>query len=359
MHRRSILKTAGLAGVLATGLSPAVHAQAAIRWRLTSSVDHSRATSYGAAHLFAQRVRQLSGGRFDIVVHPAGERVPALGVVDAVQRGHVEAAHIAPPLLSSIDETFALGGAIPFGLNSRQMSAWTFEGRGLKLMREFYARYDILHFPCGNTGAQKLAWMRQPITNVRDLKGLKFRMDGLAGRVLERLGAIPHELPAVETCQALAKGRLDGAQWVGPHEDLKLGLGKVAPYCYYPGGWEGGLQLDLYINRHVFDRLSLEHQAIVEAASAYAHVQTQARHDVKNAAALQQLVAQGVRLHPFPNDVMTEAFVHAMSLYEELSARNPCWRKVYADYARFSADQNLCLRFSEARFNSFMQAQKL
>ena len=178
MARRSVIKGAGLAGVLAAGVAPAVSAQSAIRWRLASSFPKSLDTIYGAAEVFAQKVRALSSGKFEISTHAAGELTPAFGVVDAVQQGTVEAAHTAPYYFFGKDETFAIGGAIPFGLNSRQMSAWTFEGNGLKLMREFYAKYNMISFPCGNTGAQMGGWFRKEIKSVADFKGLKFRIGG-------------------------------------------------------------------------------------------------------------------------------------------------------------------------------------
>src|SRR3954464_11438267 len=154
MDRRSLIKNAGIAGVLATGIAPAVHAQAALRWRLASSFPRSLDTIYGAAEVFAAKVRQLSGGKFEVSVHAAGELMPAFGVVDGVQNATVEAAHTAPYYFFGKDECFALGCAIPFGLNSRQMSAWMYEGNGLKLMREFYTKYNMINFPGGNTGAQ-------------------------------------------------------------------------------------------------------------------------------------------------------------------------------------------------------------
>jgi TRAP-type mannitol/chloroaromatic compound transport system substrate-binding protein len=359
MDRRSLFTLSGLAGILAVGRSPAVHAQTAVRWRLASSFPKSLDTLYGAAEVFAQKVRQLSGGRFDIRVHPAGELVPAVGVVDAVQAGTLDAAHTAPSYFFGKDETFAIGGAIPFGLNSRQMSAWTYGGNGLALMREFYAHYRLVHFPCGNTGAQMGGWMRKPISRLADLKGLKFRIGGFAGRVIERLGAVPQNTPGSEIYQALEKGTLDAAEWIGPYDDQKLGFHKVAHHYYYPGWWEGGLQLDLYIHHKAFEALGAEHKAIVEAASAYAHVVTQAKYDVKNPSALKQLVAAGARLRPFPPDVMTEAFKQSMALYDEIAARNAHWKKVYTDYARFRADQNRWFRFTEATFDRFMQSQKL
>jgi TRAP-type mannitol/chloroaromatic compound transport system substrate-binding protein len=359
MDRRSALRHAGIAGVLAAGAAPAVHAQSAVRWRLASSFPKSLDTIYGAADVFSQKVRQLSNGRFEVSVHAAGELMPAFGVVDGVQQGTVEAAHTAPYYFFGKDETFAIGGAIPFGLNSRQMSAWTFEGNGLKLMREFYAKYNIVNFACGNTGAQMGGWMRKEIKGVADLKGLKFRIGGFAGKVLERMGGVPQNIPGGEIYQALEKGTIDAAEWIGPYDDQKLGFHKVAPFYYYPGWWEGGLQLDLYVNQKAYDALSPENKAIVEAAATFAHVETQAKYDAKNPSALKQLVGAGAKLRPFPADVMAEAFKQSMKLYEELSAKNENWKKVYGDFAKFRSDQNLWFRFTEATFDRFMQAQKL
>ncbi|MFO1246186.1 MAG: TRAP transporter substrate-binding protein [Ramlibacter sp.] len=359
MDRRSLIKNAGIAGVLAAGVAPAVHAQAAIRWRLASSFPKSLDTIFGAAEVFANKVKAMSGGKFEISVHPAGELMPAFGVVDGVQNGTVEAAHTAPYYFFGKDECFALGCAIPFGLNSRQMTAWMYEGNGLKLMREFYAKYNIVSFPGGNTGAQMGGWFRKEIKSVADMKGLKFRIGGFGGKVLERLGTVPQNIPGGEIYQALEKGTIDAAEWVGPYDDQKLGFNKVAPFYYYPGFWEGGPELDFFINNKAFEALSPENKAIVEAAAAEAHVTMQARYDARNPGALKQLVGAGTKLRPFPNDVMAAAFKSAMAIYDELSAKNENWKKIYGDYSKFRADQNLWFRFTEATFDRFMQSQKL
>jgi TRAP-type mannitol/chloroaromatic compound transport system substrate-binding protein len=177
--------------------------------------------------------------------------------------------------------------------------------------------------------------------------------------VLERMGGVPQNIPGGEIYTALEKGTIDAAEWIGPYDDQKLGFNKVAPYYYYPGWWEGGLQLDLYVNNKAYEALNAEQKAIVEAASTFAHVETQAKYDNKNPGALKQLVANGAKLRPFPADLMTEAFKQSTKLYEELSQKNENWRKVYADYARFRSDQNLWFRFTEATFDRFMQSQKL
>jgi TRAP-type mannitol/chloroaromatic compound transport system substrate-binding protein len=359
MDRRSVLKHAGIAGVLAAGAAPAVHAQAPIRWRVASSFPKSLDTIFGAAEVFAQKVRQLSGGKFEVSVHAAGELMPAFGVVDGVEKGTVEAAHTAPYYFFGKDETFAIGGAIPFGLNSRQMSAWTFEGNGLTLMREFYAKYNIMSFPCGNTGAQMGGWMRKEIKSVADFKGLKFRIGGFAGKVLERMGGVPQNIPGGEIYQALEKGTIDAAEWVGPYDDLKLGFNKVAQNYYYPGWWEGGPQLDFFISTKAWDGLSSEYKAMVESAAALAHVEMLAKYDYRNPAALKTLVGQGVKLFRFPRDMMESSFKAAGEVYAELNNSNPAWKKIYADFAAWRRDANLWFRFTEAGFDDFMQAQKL
>ena len=360
MERRSFVQGAGLAGILAAGMAPAVvHAQANIRWRLASSFPKSLDTIYGAADVFSKLVSSMSGGKFQITVATPGEIVPAFGVLDAVQAATVEMAHTAPYYFFGKDPTFALGCAIPFGLNSRQMTAWMFDGNGLKLTREFYANFNIVNFPGGNTGAQMGGWWRKEIKSLADLKGQKFRTGGFGGVIMARIGAVPQNIPGGEIYQSLEKGTIDSAEWIGPYDDEKLGFNKVAPFYASPGFWEGGPQLDFYVNSKAYEGLSADYKAILEAATAYAHVEMQARYDARNPAALKRLVAGGTKLFRFPKDVMDAAFKEAMAEYADLSAKNPAWKKIYEDFSAFRRDQNLWFRFTEASFDDFMQQQKL
>jgi TRAP-type mannitol/chloroaromatic compound transport system substrate-binding protein len=359
MDRRSLIKHAGIAGVLAAGVAPAVHAQQAMRWRIASSFPKSLDTIFGAAEVFAKKVGELSGGKFTITVHAGGELMPPFGVLDGTSNGTVEMAHTAPYYFFGKDPTYALDCAIPFGLNSRQMTAWMYQGNGLSLMREFYANVGIVNFPMGNTGAQMGGWYRKEIKSLADMKGLKMRIGGFGGKVLERIGAVPQNIPGGEIYQSLEKGTIDAAEWIGPYDDLKLGFNKVASHYYYPGWWEGGPQLTLFVNKKAYDGLSSEYKAMIETAAAYAHTDMQAKYDAKNPAALKTLVSQGTKLHPFPADVMNAAFKAAEEVYAELSASNPAWKKIYADYAAFRRDENLWFRFTEMAFDSFMQRQKL
>ncbi|MEW5880858.1 MAG: TRAP transporter substrate-binding protein [Pseudomonadota bacterium] len=361
MQRRSFLRRTGVgAGALAATIAaPAVRAQAAIRWRLASSFPKSLDTIFGAADVFARLVKEGSGGKFEISVHAGGELVPPFGVVDAVQNGTVECAHTAPYYFFGKDEAFAFDCAVPFGLNYRQQTAWMFDGNGMKLMREFYKNYNIVNFVMGNTGAQMGGWYRKEIKSLADIKGLKIRIGGFGGKVLERIGGVPQNIPGGEIYPALEKGTIDATEWVGPYDDEKLGFHKVAKYYYYPGWWEGGPQLSLYVNQKAWDALPAEYKAVVEAAATHAHVVMQARYDARNPAALKRLVAGGAILRPMPRPVMEAAFKAAEALYAEIAAKNPNWKKIWDDWSKFRADQVLWFRVAEREFDNFMSAQKL
>jgi TRAP-type mannitol/chloroaromatic compound transport system substrate-binding protein len=244
-------------------------------------------------------------------------------------------------------------------MNSRQLTAWYYEGNGLKLMRDFYRQYNIVNFAMGNTGSQMGGWFRKEIKSLAEFRGTKFRVGGFGGRIVERIGGVPQNIPGGEIYQALEKGTIDAAEWVGPYDDLKLGFVKVAPNYAYPGWWEGGAMLELHVNSKAYDGLSAEYKAIIETAAAYAHVDMQAKYDGKNAQALKTLVSQGAKLFAFPNDMMEAAFRASREHYAELSGKNANWKKVYDDYLAFQRDANLWFRFSEAGFDNFMQRQRL
>ena len=360
MDRRSLIKNAGIAGVLAAGVAPAVHAQAAIRWRLASSFPKSLDTIYGGAEVFANAVKAMSGGKFEISVHAGGELMPAFGVVDGVQNATVEMAHTVPYYFYGKNPAFALGSAVPFGLNARQMTAWMRHGNGRKLMNELYAKYNIVSFAGGNTGTQMGGWFRKEIKGIADFKGLKMRLGGgLVGEVMQKLGAVPQSIPGGEIYQALEKGTIDAAEWVGPYDDQKLGFNKVAPFYYYPGWWEGGPEVDFFINQKAFDGLSSENKAIIDAASALASADMLAKYDALNPTALKQLVAAKTKVLPFSQAVMEASFKASMEVFAENDAKSPEWKKIYADMRAFQRDQVLWFRFAESRFDNFMATQKL
>ncbi len=360
MDRRSIIKNAGIAGVLAAGMAPAAHAQAAVRWRLASSFPKPLDTIFGAAEVFANAVKAMSGGKFEISVHAAGELMPGFGVVDGVQQGSVQMCHTVPYYFYGKNPAFALGAAIPFGMNARQMNAWMMHGNGRKLMNEFYAGYGMVSYAGGNTGTQMGGWFRKEIKTVADMKGLKMRLGGgLVGDVMAKMGVIPQSIPGGEIYQALEKGTIDAAEWVGPYDDQKLGFNKVAPFYYYPGWWEGGPEVDFFINKKALEDLSPENKAIVEAATALASADMLAKYDARNPVALKQLIGAKIKLLPFSKDILDASFKASQQVYAENDAKSPEWKKIFADFRTFQRDQVAWFRVAESRFDTYMQTVKL
>jgi TRAP-type mannitol/chloroaromatic compound transport system substrate-binding protein len=232
-------------------------------------------------------------------------------------------------------------------------------GQGLELLREFYRDLNIINFPMGNTGAHMGGWYRKPVRSPTDLKGLRMRMLGLGGRVLESLGGKAVYLSSGETLNALRRGNIDAAEWSAPHDDLRLGLSEVCKQCAYPGWWKGGVQFSLYVNRRAYEALTDENRAMLESAAAAAHIDIQAQYDVRNPAALKRFLATGVKLTPQPKTVMDAAYKAAQALFADLSAKNPRWKKIYTSYAAFLDEQTWGWGQSESGFDSYMHAQQL
>jgi TRAP-type mannitol/chloroaromatic compound transport system substrate-binding protein len=364
VERRSFLKKAGLGLAAGAGVTaPAiVNAQApaaglpTISWRMATSWPKSLDTLYGGAEQVAKRVSAATGGKFTIKVFAAGEIVGGLQVLDAVQNGTVECGHTATYYYFGKDPTFALSCAVPFGPNSRQQNAWMYHGGGLELMREFYKGYNVMQIPAGNTGCQMGGWFRKEIKTVADLKGIKFRVSGYAGLALGKLGVVPQQLAGGDVYPALEKGTIDGAEWVGPYDDEKLGFYKVAKYYYYPGWWEGGPELDLLVNIKSWEALPKEYQAILEAACAEANISMLAKYDTLNPAALKRLIGNGVQLRPFSNEIMAACYKAANEVAEEISAKNPQFKKVYDAMVKFRNEQVQWFSIAENRYDNFMVA---
>jgi len=359
MQRRKFLSNAGSALAVGAGsISTIASAQTAalptIKWRLTSSFPKSLDTIFGAADVISRRVSVATGGKFQIQVFAAGEIVPGPSALDAVKDGTVECCHTAPYYYFGKDATFAFGTALPFGLNARQQNAWMYHGGGLALMREFYKNYNIINFPSGNTGAQMGGWFRKEIKTVADLKGLKMRIAGLAGRVLAKVGVVPQQISGGDIYPALEKGTIDAAEWVGPYDDEKLGFNKVAKYYYYPGWWEGGPQLDLFVNIKQWEALPPEYKSVLESACAEANLDMLAKYDAVNPAALRRLVAQGVQLRPFSREILNACYAAANAVYAEEAEKNAKFKKIYEPWKKFREDQILWFRVAEQKFDNFM-----
>jgi TRAP-type mannitol/chloroaromatic compound transport system substrate-binding protein len=358
MKRREFLKAAGLTGVAAaaTGVAMPAIAQSTpeLKWRCTSSFPKSLDTIYGAAEIFAKAVAELSDNKFQIQVFAAGEIVPGLNAADAVTNGTVEMCHTASYYYVGKDPTYAFATAVPFGLNSRMQSAWMDFGGGMELMNDFYKKANIYGIPCGNTGCQMGGWFRKEIKEAADFNGLKFRIGGYAGRVLQKLGCVPQQIAGGDIYPALEKGTIDGAEWVGPYDDEKLGFQKVAPFYYYPGWWEGSAMLHNFINIDKWNSLTPTYKSVVRAASALAHTWMQAKYDAVNPGALRRLLASGTKLMPFSTPVMEACLNAALELYHEVSATNPDFKKAYESMIAFRGDQYLWWQVAEYSYDTFL-----
>lgn len=359
MERRRFIGGAGLAGILAAGRAPSVQAAQAIRWRLASHFPKAMDLLQDGVQTFTQAVKELSGGKFEISIHNADDLPSASGVLDGVQRGSIECGHTSALYYIDKDETFALDCAIPFGLNARQMNAWMLEGNGLSLLRDFYRSHGIVNFPMGNSGAQMGGWYRKPIRSPADFKNLKIRITGLGAQIFTRLGAKPSSISAGGIYKALEQGRIDAAEWIGPYDDLKLGIDRIAKYYAYPGWWDGSAQFSLYVNQRAYDSLTNENKAIIEAATTITHLDIQARYDAHNPTALRELVASGAQLTPFPRTVLEAAHKAALGLYAEFSEKNPRWKKIYASHAQFLKDQAWSWGFTETAYSNYMHRYAL
>jgi len=359
MQRRSFLKKATL-GAAAGGaaLAAPVFAQDAptLNWRLASSFVRSSDAIYSGGENVAKYVSEATGGKFNIRAFPAGEILPAFQVLDGVQNGTIECGHTASYYYYGKDPALCFDGAVPFGLNTRQMNAWMREGDGLKLLRELFQKYNIVNFPCGYTGTQMGGWFRKEIKTIDDLKGLKFRASAFAGAVLSRLGVVPQQIPGGDIYPSLEKGTIDAAEWIGPYDDEKLGFNKVAPFYYFPGWWEGTLQVSLYVNQDAYKALPKHYQAILAQAAAVASSDMIAKYDAENPQALRRLVAQGAKLRAFPRSVMDACYKTANEVYAEMSASSPMFKKIYESHMSFRDSEIPWFRLAEGSYDQFVAA---
>lgn len=363
MDRRSFFKKAGtgvVGAAAATSLAAPAIAQEnpKVSWRLASSFPKGLDTIYGGATDIADHVRASTNGNFDIQVFAAGELVPALEAANAAGAGTIEMAHTVLYYYYGKDPTFALGSAIPFGLNARGMNSWLYAGNGNKLVNEFLATHGLYGMAAGNTGVQMGGWFRKEINTVGDLQGLKMRIGGLAGKVMEKLGVVPQQIGGGDIYPALEKGTIDAAEFVGPYDDARLGFVKVAKYYYYPGFWEGGPTVHGLVNLTKWDGLPKQYQAALTDACAFANTNMLAKYDAKNALALKELVAAGAVLKPYNQEILNAAYDAALETYAELNASNPAWKKIYDDQLAFKKESYLWAQIGEYTFDTFMMIQQ-
>ncbi|HVO03263.1 MAG TPA: TRAP transporter substrate-binding protein [Candidatus Cybelea sp.] len=354
MKRRRFLTGAGLAAggaVMAAIPAPAI-AQSKIEWKMVTSWPKGMAGLGSGAERLSDRINNLSGGRLTVKLFSAGELVPATQCLDAVSQGVADVAHDFAHY--HLDKTPAAGlfASVPFGLTPDEFAGWISFGGGQELWDELYGQFGVKPFLAGNTGVQMGGWLKKPINSTKDLVGLKFAISGYAASVLEKLGGKPVSLPIGEIFGNLQNGTIDGADWIGPYNDLSLGLYKVTKLYYWPGFQEPGCGVEALVNKRKYDALPDDLKQIVAAACTAESAVSQAEYSGRNPAALATLVNEyKVQVTQYPKPVLA-AFGKAagdvmQELYDKSDDRT---RKIAGSYFKFRKQAMAWTRISYAAF---------
>ncbi len=320
-------------------------------WKIVTTWPKNLPGLGSAANNLARYIEEMSNGRLTAHVYGAGELVPAFEVFDAVSQGVADAGHGASYYWKGKIPSAVFFTAVPFGMTAQEMNAWFYYGGGLELWREAYAPSNLEPFPGGSTGVQMGGWFNREINSVDDLKGLKMRIPGLAGDVFTRAGGTSVRIPGGEVYTSLQTGVIDAAEWVGPYNDLALGLQEVAEYYYYPGWHEPGAMLEFIINKDSLAALPDDLQAIVKYATRAANQDMLDEFTARNNTALQQLVDEhGVKLRRFPDDVLRALYAANEEAMQTLIATDPMAAKVQASFQRFYDDVRAYHQISEQAY---------
>jgi TRAP-type mannitol/chloroaromatic compound transport system substrate-binding protein len=356
LNRRSFVATAALAGAGGVPLAMPAIAQSApeIRWRLTSSFPRMLDAVTGAATQLAKSVAEATDNKFQIQVFGAGEVVPGLQALDAVQSGSIDCAQTPLYFYFGKEPVFGFATGLPFGLNQRHQQAWWQFGGGEQIINGTLAKYNAISFPLGNSGTQMGGWFRKEINSVDDLKGLKFRIGGVGGAILSKLGTIAQQIAPSDIYPALERGTIDAAEFVGPHDDEKLGFVKVAKYYYYPGWWEGSAMMHLAVNIDKWRALPKAYQAILMQSCEAANTWMMARYDTTNAPALKRLVAAGAILKPFPVPVLEAAYKASHEVYADFSAKSPAFKTAFDSVNAYRDEQMPWWQIADYSFDTMM-----
>jgi TRAP-type mannitol/chloroaromatic compound transport system substrate-binding protein len=356
MDRRRLVAggAAGGAALLASPNLAGAQGAPRIRWRCPNSFPKTLDTLYGAAEIVSRRVAEMSDGAFQIQVSGPGEIVPGLQILDAVGQGSVECGFTSSLFYFGKDPSLAISTTLPMGMSSRGMFAWLHYGGGREQLRDVFRDQGVHSIPAACTGAQMGGWLKREIRTPDDMRGLKFRIAGLGGSVMQKLGAVPQQIAPTDIYPALERGVIDGAEYIGPYDDEKLGFARIAKFYYYPGFQEIGPSSDFLVNARIWDALPAAYKGMLEAACAEAWHATAAKYDVLNPPALRRLVAAGTQLRPYPREVMAALYRGAQELYAELGAQNPRFRRIHDHWDKFRVEQSQWFRVAEDSAANFL-----
>lgn len=319
MERRSFLTTGAVSAAAATTLAAPAIGQNRIVWRMVTPWPRNTPGVGVNAQRFADDVTAMSNGRLSIQLFAAGELVPPFECLDAVQNGTAELAHATPYYWVGKAPALNYFTGVPFGLLASELSAWLYFGGGMDLWQRVYEPFNVVPFYAGNSGTQAGGWFRREINGLEDLRGLKFRIAGLGGQVLQRLGATTVQLPPGEIAPALASGAIDAAEWIGPWNDLAFGLYNTTEFYYLPAFHEPGPGLEIIVNRDLWNALPADLQTIVRVAAKATAGESFADFTYHNIVSLDPLVEQhNVQLRDWPDDIVAAMGREAWQVLDEL-----------------------------------------
>ena len=306
--------------------------------------------------LYAQWVKEMSGGRIEIKVFGGGELVPALEAFGAVSSGTADLGSGAAYYWAGKSPATQFFASVPFGMNAQQTGAWITNGGGIELWREVYGQFGVVPFMGGNTGVQMGGWFNREINTIEDYKGLKMRMPGLGGKVLERAGAAAILTPGAEIYTNLERGVIDATEWIGPYHDYKMGFHKIAKYYYYPGWHEPGTILEMFANKKLMDNMPKDLQVILETAAYRAHLWVLGELESKNGEYLQKILTESkVQLKQFPDEVLAKLKAYSKEAIETEIGNDKLSRKVYDAYQAYAKKANDWSKLTEQPFYNSMQ----
>ena len=355
---KSILAGAGATAAIAGGTTTAMAGKKRTLKMVMTWPKKFPGLGVGAERL-ADRITDATNGRITIKVYGAGELVPAFESFDAVSNGTADVYHGAAYYWQGKTKAASFFAAVPFGMTATELNAWLRWGGGQKLWDELYDRFNLKPFQAGNTGVQMGGWFRKEIKSVNDLKGLKMRMPGLGGSVLNKVGGSAVSLPGGEIFQALQTGTIDATEWVGPYNDLPMGFYKVAPFYYYPGFHEPGTALEMTFNKDVWESFSKEDKAIIEAIIEAENATMLAEFNAKNSIALDTLVNKhGVKLRKFPDSVYKELYKATEEVLAEFVASDKDTAKIYKSYSAFAEKQRKWNRLGDGGYTKLRDLVK-
>ena len=305
------------------------------KWKMITTWPKNFPGLGTGANKLAQSIYELTDGSIDIKVYGAGEIVPALEVFDAVQRGTAEVGHGVSFYWQGKHEAASFFAAMPFGLTAQEMNAWLYYGDGQKLWDELYAPFGVKAFCSGNTGVQMGGWFNREIKTLNDFKGLKMRMPGLGGKVISQLGSAVVTLSGGEIFQALKTGTIDATEWVGPYNDMTMGLHKAAKFYYWPGWHEPGTAIEALFNKKALAQLTKKQLLAVEYACRYANQDMLSEYMLKNTEALKILIdKEKVQIRKFPDEALKKLHDISNQLTLDISKKDKVSRKIYRSYQK-------------------------